>query len=90
MWRAAAVIRTVRPELRMYYVDARPTGLLLVTGLDPASTVLTDRYFELVEAMHRLPDEDSDPAAIRDHFTPLSTRALASAEDIARHFWLAP
>ena len=90
VWRAAAIIREARPALRMYYVDAPPTGLLLVTGLDPASTVLADRYVELAEAMHRLPGDAAGLHATRTRFTPLPTASLATAEEIARMFWLAP
>ncbi len=59
-------------------------------GARPVGAVLTDRHFELTDAMHRLPGEDSDPLATRARFTALPTGALATAEDIARHFWLAP
>ena len=37
-----------RPDLTLILVDVAPTGALVVLGLDPASTVLADRYDELV------------------------------------------
>jgi hypothetical protein len=36
-----------RPDLTLILVDVAPTGALVVLGLDPASTVLADRYDEL-------------------------------------------
>ncbi|GMA24913.1 hypothetical protein GCM10025864_26720 [Luteimicrobium album] len=42
------VLRTYRPDLTILVADTNPTGLLLVTGLDPASTVLEDKYDEIV------------------------------------------
>jgi hypothetical protein len=42
------VLRTYRPDLTVLVADTNPTGLLLVTGLDPTSTVLADAYDEIV------------------------------------------
>jgi hypothetical protein len=42
VWRVLRVLRRWRPGLRITVVDAPPTGLAIVTGLDPASTVLRD------------------------------------------------
>ena len=33
-----------RPDLKVAVVDVPPSGLAIITGLDPASTVLTDNY----------------------------------------------
>jgi len=42
------VLRTYRPDLTVLVADTHPTGLLLVTGLDPSSTVLDAAYDEIV------------------------------------------
>jgi SAM-dependent methyltransferase len=42
VWRVLRVLRRWRPELRITVLDAPPTGLAVLTGLDPASTVLRD------------------------------------------------
>ena len=42
VWRALRVLRRWRPDLRITVLDAPPTGLAVLTGLDPASTVLRD------------------------------------------------
>ena len=44
------ILRTYRPDLTVIPVDTAPTGVVVVTGLDPASTVLRDRYAEIVDA----------------------------------------
>ena len=38
--------------------DVAPTGMAIVTGLDPTSTVLFDRYDEIVADVDRLGWED--------------------------------
>jgi hypothetical protein len=48
VWKTAAILKICRPDLRLIFLDAAPTGLVLCTRLDPASTVLKDRYAEMV------------------------------------------
>ncbi|NHC44318.1 class I SAM-dependent methyltransferase [Motilibacter aurantiacus] len=43
-----SVLREHRPDLTLLPVDTGPRGLLLLTGLDPESTVLLDRYDAIV------------------------------------------
>lgn len=56
------VLQRYRPDILMLQVDTTPTGLLLLAGLDPASTTLADHYEEIV-AEHRRPDPQPVPAA---------------------------
>jgi hypothetical protein len=51
VWRVLPILRRYRPELEIHVLDAPPTGLVLVTGLDPASTVLRDRLEALTGEM---------------------------------------
>lgn len=48
VWKTVAILRRHRPGLSIRAFDAPPTGLIAVTGLDPASRVLSDGYFDLV------------------------------------------
>lgn len=52
-----------RPDLTLTMADTWPTGLLLTTGLDPRSTVLKDRYEEIIKA-HVTEDPQNVPPAI--------------------------
>lgn len=45
-WKAVWILRRYRRDLRLYAFDAPPSGLVVVTDLNPASTVLRDRYDE--------------------------------------------
>ena len=49
VWKMLPTLRKYRPELRIHVLDALPTGLVLVTGLDPGNTALSTRYKEIVE-----------------------------------------
>lgn len=60
-----AVLARYRPDLVVLPIGTQPTGLLLVTALDPASTVLSDHYDEIVAA-HRQPDPQPVPEELFD------------------------
>jgi hypothetical protein len=44
VWKLLVALAEHRPDLRWVTVDVPPTGLAVVRGLDPASTVLVERY----------------------------------------------
>jgi hypothetical protein len=47
-YKVVAVLERYRSDLTTILLDTQPTGLLVVLGLDPASTVLADHYDEIV------------------------------------------
>lgn len=48
VWKVLATLIKHRPDLDAFTIAAKPTGLGVVTGLDPKSTVLTDNYDAIV------------------------------------------
>jgi Methyltransferase domain len=49
IWKLILCLREYRPELRLATLDVAPTGLGVITGLDPSSRVLSERYDEICE-----------------------------------------
>src|SRR5262245_21958790 len=47
------ILRLLRPDLTLMLANTGPTGTLVVTRLDPASTVLRDRYDHIVNVWAR-------------------------------------
>lgn len=71
------VLARYRPDLSVVPVGTSPTGLLLVFGLDPANTVLSDNYDEIVKEFRR-PDPQVVPSEVLDRlFVVDPDRALA-------------
>jgi tetratricopeptide (TPR) repeat protein len=60
VWKLLAVLEEYRPDLFLQTLDAHPTGLLMVTGLNPVNQVLSQRYDEIVA---RYADIDTLPNA---------------------------
>jgi ketosteroid isomerase-like protein len=48
VWKLVVCLREVRKDLDVHVVDVRPTGLAIITGLDPNSTMITSGYDEIV------------------------------------------
>ena len=49
VWKLYACLEAVRPDLFLLPLDTRPTGLLLIAGLDPGNRVLWERYNPVVK-----------------------------------------
>jgi hypothetical protein len=47
VWKLIMCLKQYRPDLRVSVVDSPPTGLGVITGLDPYSSVLKDHYEEI-------------------------------------------
>ena len=54
VWKLVLVLKELRPDLRVLTSDIGPSGLGIVTNLDPESTVLRDSVEELTHAYTRL------------------------------------
>jgi hypothetical protein len=59
VWKLRRCLEKWRPDLRLVLLDTSPTGLMLIFGLDPDNTVLSDNYEaitgELLAPAHDLP-----------------------------------
>jgi hypothetical protein len=65
VWKLIVCLKDTRPMLRISVVDVLPTGLAIITGLDPTSTVLADGYAQLTEQYAGLPYSTlSDKASV--------------------------
>lgn len=48
VWRIIPCLKTFRPDLKIMTIPTYPSGLGVVTNLDPSSTVLSDNYDEIL------------------------------------------
>lgn len=60
VYKVATVLRRLRRDLVVVEVDTEPTGVVLVFGADPGSTVLRDRYDALLKEF-AVPDPQDVP-----------------------------
>ena len=80
IWKVVPIIEKYRPDIGILLVDCAPTGLVLLTNLDPSSAVLRQNYIRIVKEFRDLPN---DFDGIRDFY---KDRKIMSAESILKNF----
>lgn len=55
IWKLTFCLRRYRPDLQVHTLATPPSGLCIVRGLNPGSTVLAARYAEICETLIPLP-----------------------------------
>lgn len=87
VWKVVAALQKYRPDLKMLALDAIPTGLIAVTNLDPRSTTLTDRYFDIVADFREQALADQSQLYV-EGLKIADTGRYASHEALSSLFWL--
>ena len=54
VWKTVVALRRYRPDLEVHTADVEPTGLAIVTGLDPTNRSLFDNYAKIVADVDQL------------------------------------
>jgi predicted O-methyltransferase YrrM len=88
VWKAVLVLRKFRPDLRIHAFDAEPTGLIMVTNLDPASRVLLDNYDTILAEIRELDLQRVGIASYIASLDLIPTRSVQSLDEFSRYFWL--
>ncbi|MGG7463960.1 class I SAM-dependent methyltransferase [Plantibacter sp. YIM 135347] len=69
------LLAELRPDLVVIPINTSPTGVVLVTGLDPASTVLQDAYESVLDRLTS-PDPQTVPESIIHRRAAVGARSL--------------
>ncbi|NEO57258.1 MAG: tetratricopeptide repeat protein, partial [Okeania sp. SIO3B5] len=48
VWKVVPILKQYRPELEIFTIPTKPTGLTIVTNLNPDSTFLSDHYDKII------------------------------------------
>jgi hypothetical protein len=87
VWKIIAILKKYRTDLRIMILDAPPTGLVIVTNLDPSSNVLSNRYFDILAEFCDLTIEKC--THLFEGETAIgSTKSISTAETLSQFFWL--
>lgn len=86
VWKIIPALRQWRPDLRVTVVDSPPTGLVLVTNLDPASDILHDNYWKILDGYLHLDLGTYGVERLHEEADIVSTESLMGIEDLARLF----
>ncbi len=83
VWRCAVLLKRRRPDLQITAMDAFPTGLVLVTSVDPGSVLPRERYAAFVEEMHAISLPELTLAGLHRELNVEPTLAVARFNEIA-------
>jgi hypothetical protein len=87
VWKAIAILLKYRKDLRVLALNAPPTGLILVTNLNPYCETLAARYFDVVAEFRDLSlSEYGDE--YRKLLSLVDTKTLSTADVVSLSFWL--
>jgi hypothetical protein len=83
VWKLLHCFADVRPDLSWFTIRTPPSGLTVVGGLDPTSTVLRDQYDKLVQRYRGLRFEDAveTPGPVLENDWPLVAEQLRRLRD---------
>ena len=76
VWKILLIFRQYRPDLTVEVLNAPPTGLVLVRGLDPNSGVLADHENEIIDRFRDPADERGLFDRFLSSLEPIDTRRL--------------
>lgn len=88
VWRVPLLLKRRRPALRILALDAPPTGLVLVTNLDPDDRGLSRDYAGCVEEMQSWSLEEMGTAALFAELGIMPTATVDGLAALATRFWL--
>lgn len=79
VWKLIPILSEHRPDLKITVLDASPTGVVLVSNLDPKSTVLDKKYDQIVRAYSDVDLQGYGLEAFNQLFDYDSTAAFMAA-----------
>lgn len=88
VWKTVLALKKHRPDLRIYAYDAPPTGLVVITNLDPNSALLADNYFAIVEEYASLDLAEFGVGPLHREFAVRPTAELLDHGALSKLFWL--
>lgn len=74
VWKLIPILQEFRPKLKITVLDCKPTGLVLVSGLEPKSTVLARNYEAILERYTSLDLASFGPERFYASFTYTNAR----------------
>lgn len=76
VWKLVPILQRYRPDLRLTLFDAPPSGLVLVSGLEPANTILQEAYADILADYRDFAFDESSYRRFYDSLTIVPSKGL--------------
>ncbi len=88
VWKIVPILKKYRPDLTVALVDCPPTGLVLITDLDPTSRILQTHYDEIEREFAPVPNDAASMRRLYQENAIVSSRSYAGG--VTDRAWCAP
>lgn len=88
VWKVIPVLEKYRPELSITVVDCIPTGLVLITNLDPESRVLEQSYGDILAEYSKPLIDRAEYDQFWANVKIVPSSELVRLDQIAARYWL--
>lgn len=88
VWKMVPTLKKYRPDLHLCVLDALPTGLVLVTNLDPSNEALRINYGKIVSEYRDVALINYGVQLLLKESNVMRTSDLETFDDMAKYFWL--
>lgn len=86
VWKVVSILRKYRPDLKLLPFNTTPTGNVMVTNLDPTSTILSERYFDIIQEFHSVELTDGSLSDFMRLNEPIDASKMLSHMDYSLYF----
>jgi hypothetical protein len=87
VWKILPVLKKYRPDLKMFILDCAPTGLVVVSNVDPSSGVLANSYGDIMDELRELDLKDYTIRRLWTDYSVISSQSLIQhPEDLTLFF----
>ena len=88
VWKVVPILKKYRPDLRIYALDCPPSGLIMITNLDPSNTTLEDKYYDIVKEFEEGPKDLDLLLEFKKSTETVKTREINDLSDLAKLCWV--
>ena len=87
VWKVVPILQKYRPDLKIHALDCPPTGLIMITGLDPANTVLDTKFFDIAEEFREAEDDIDKLKSFMAGLAIVSSHDIKDISDLSKYTW---
>lgn len=86
VWKVIGILQRYRPDLMILGVRSPPTGVVCVSGLDPASRILEENYFDIIGEFANIPNDAEHIAACYSKIQMVDAEVITKEMDHSLYF----
>lgn len=87
VWKVPHILGKIRPDLKILFLDCPPTGLVMITNLDPSSRLIEENYVRLIYDNHPGNNDSAMLKTFIDSLDVLNSKSMVN-ENLTKYVWM--